>query len=100
MHHATSKYAKHHIQLCTGTVFVKIARQKYKTEAIRVFVRQPFLMLASELMQEIAPLILLKSKVKFVLVTLKYDPMIKKNVDHYKTLLRRKNVYLINYTDF
>eukprot|EP00957_Ditylum_brightwellii_P167400 12744263-Ditylum_brightwellii.AAC.1 len=35
MHHTTSEYAEYHVHLCTGTAFVKIARQKYKTEAIR-----------------------------------------------------------------
>eukprot|EP00957_Ditylum_brightwellii_P138567 10562087-Ditylum_brightwellii.AAC.1 len=45
-----------------GTAFVKVVRQKYEMEEIGVFVRQPFLLLASELMQEIAPMISLKSK--------------------------------------
>eukprot|EP00957_Ditylum_brightwellii_P121317 9251746-Ditylum_brightwellii.AAC.1 len=62
MHHTTSEYAKYYVHLCTSTAFVKITRQKYKTEAIRVFLRQPFLLLASELMQEIAPMISLKSE--------------------------------------
>eukprot|EP00957_Ditylum_brightwellii_P086398 6573820-Ditylum_brightwellii.AAC.1 len=69
-------------------------------EAIGVFVRQPFLLLALELTQEIAPTVSLKSKVKFVLVLLEYDPMIKNNVDHYKTLIREQNAYLTNYADF
>eukprot|EP00957_Ditylum_brightwellii_P029246 2210741-Ditylum_brightwellii.AAC.1 len=51
-------------------------------------------------MQEIAPMILLKSKVKFVPSSLKYDPMIKNNVDHYKTLILEQNAYLTNYADF
>eukprot|EP00957_Ditylum_brightwellii_P102654 7823518-Ditylum_brightwellii.AAC.1 len=34
MHHMASKSAKYHVHLCTGTAFVKIARQKYETEAI------------------------------------------------------------------
>eukprot|EP00957_Ditylum_brightwellii_P102112 7783660-Ditylum_brightwellii.AAC.1 len=62
MHQMTSEFAKYHVHLCTGNAFVKIARQRYETEAIGVFVRQPFSILASELMQEIAPMILLKSK--------------------------------------
>eukprot|EP00957_Ditylum_brightwellii_P199693 15222898-Ditylum_brightwellii.AAC.1 len=62
MHQTMSKFAKYHVHLCTGNAFVKIARQQYKTEAIGVSVRQPFSMLASELMQEIAPMILLKSE--------------------------------------
>jgi hypothetical protein len=100
MHQTTSEYANYHVHLCTGSAFVKVAIQRYTREAIRVFVRQPFLMLAPELMQEIAPMILLKSKVKFVPATLKYDPMIKNNVDNYKTLIREQNSYLINYADF
>eukprot|EP00957_Ditylum_brightwellii_P139901 10660956-Ditylum_brightwellii.AAC.1 len=80
MHQTTSKFAKYHVHLCAGTVFVKVARQKYEMEAIRVFVRQPCLLLALELMQEIVPMISLKSKVKFVLASLKYDPMIKNNI--------------------
>ena len=100
MHQTTSKYAKYHVHLHTGSAFVKIAQQRYKTEAIGVFVRQPFLMLASELMQEIAPMILFKSEVKFVPATLKYDPMIKNNIDHYKTFIKEQNAYLTNYADF
>eukprot|EP00957_Ditylum_brightwellii_P186462 14196668-Ditylum_brightwellii.AAC.1 len=100
MHHTTSEYAKYYVHLCTGNTFAKIARQRYETEASKVFVRQPFSMLASELTQEIAPMISLKSKVKFVLETLKYDPMIKNNVDHYKTLIGEQNVYLTNDADF
>eukprot|EP00957_Ditylum_brightwellii_P119826 9142696-Ditylum_brightwellii.AAC.1 len=73
MHHTTSEYAKYHVHLCTDTAFVKIARQKYETEAIGV---------------------------KFVLASLKYDPMIKNNVDHYKTLIRGQNAHLTNYADF
>eukprot|EP00957_Ditylum_brightwellii_P067688 5137800-Ditylum_brightwellii.AAC.1 len=100
MHQTTSEYAKYHVHLRTGNVFVKIARQRYKTEAIGVFVRQPFSMLASELMQEIAPMISLKSEVKFVPAALKYDPMIKNNVEHYKMLIGEQNAYLTNYADF
>eukprot|EP00957_Ditylum_brightwellii_P201427 15325576-Ditylum_brightwellii.AAC.1 len=62
MHQTTNKYAKYHVHLCTGSAFVKVSRQRYKTEAIGVFVRQPFLMLALESMQEIAPMVLLKSE--------------------------------------
>eukprot|EP00957_Ditylum_brightwellii_P174198 13261846-Ditylum_brightwellii.AAC.1 len=50
-------------------------------------------------MQEIAPMISLKSKVKYVLAALKYDHMIKNNVDHYKTLIREQNASLTNYAD-
>eukprot|EP00957_Ditylum_brightwellii_P135993 10370784-Ditylum_brightwellii.AAC.1 len=46
MHQTTSKYAKYHVHLRTGSPFIKIAQQRYKTEAIGVFVRQPFSMLA------------------------------------------------------
>eukprot|EP00957_Ditylum_brightwellii_P195369 14885368-Ditylum_brightwellii.AAC.1 len=35
MHHTTSKYAKHHIHLRTSSAFVKVAQQRYETEAIR-----------------------------------------------------------------
>ena len=100
MHQTTSEYAKYHVHPYTGSAFVMVARQKYKTEAIGVLARQPLLMLAIELMQEIAPIILIKSEVKFVMATLKYDPMIKNNVDHYKTLKREQNAYLTKYADF
>eukprot|EP00957_Ditylum_brightwellii_P005845 444687-Ditylum_brightwellii.AAC.1 len=62
MHQMTSKFTKYHVHLRTGNTFVKIAQQRYKTEAVGVLVRQPFSMLASELIQEIAPMISLKSK--------------------------------------
>eukprot|EP00957_Ditylum_brightwellii_P029301 2214814-Ditylum_brightwellii.AAC.1 len=62
MHQTMNKFAKYHVHLCTGNTFVKIVQQRYETEAIGVFVRQPFSMLVSELMQEIAPMISLKSK--------------------------------------
>eukprot|EP00957_Ditylum_brightwellii_P031178 2362629-Ditylum_brightwellii.AAC.1 len=62
MHQTMSEYAKYHVHLHTGSAFVKITQQRYKTEVIGVFVRQLFSMLASELMQEIAPMILLKSE--------------------------------------
>eukprot|EP00957_Ditylum_brightwellii_P172178 13107392-Ditylum_brightwellii.AAC.1 len=62
MHQATREFAKYHIHLCTGKVYVKVDKQQYETEAIGVFVRQPFSLLATELMQEIDPMILLKSK--------------------------------------
>eukprot|EP00957_Ditylum_brightwellii_P138384 10547758-Ditylum_brightwellii.AAC.1 len=48
MHQTMSEYAKYHVHLRTGSAFVKIAQQRYRTEAIRGFVRQPFSMLALE----------------------------------------------------
>eukprot|EP00957_Ditylum_brightwellii_P028843 2179342-Ditylum_brightwellii.AAC.1 len=60
MHQTISKFARYHVHLCTGSAFVKIAQHRYETEAIGVFVRQLFSMLALELMQEIASMILLK----------------------------------------
>eukprot|EP00957_Ditylum_brightwellii_P173514 13210640-Ditylum_brightwellii.AAC.1 len=87
MHQMTREFAKYHIHLRTGKAYVKVVKQQYKTEAIGVLVRQPFLLIAMELMQEIALMISLKNKVKFVLSTLKYDPMIKNNVEHYTTLI-------------
>eukprot|EP00957_Ditylum_brightwellii_P047741 3626929-Ditylum_brightwellii.AAC.1 len=45
-------------------------------------------------------MISLKSEVKFVPSSLKYNPMIKNNVEHYKTLIREQNAYLTNYADF
>eukprot|EP00957_Ditylum_brightwellii_P002092 160861-Ditylum_brightwellii.AAC.1 len=88
IHQTTRKFMKYHIYLHTGKAYVKIAKQKYETEAIGVFVRQPFSLLAMELMQEIAPMIFLKSEVKFVPSLLKYNQMIKNNVEHYKMLIR------------
>eukprot|EP00957_Ditylum_brightwellii_P184692 14067192-Ditylum_brightwellii.AAC.1 len=51
-------------------------------------------------MQEIAPMISLKSEVKCIPSSLKYNPMIKNNVKHYKTLIREQNTYLTNHVDF
>eukprot|EP00957_Ditylum_brightwellii_P040836 3090976-Ditylum_brightwellii.AAC.1 len=54
MHQTTRDFAKYHIHLHTGKAYVKVNKQQYETETIGVFVRQPFLLLAMELMQEIA----------------------------------------------
>eukprot|EP00957_Ditylum_brightwellii_P105686 8059318-Ditylum_brightwellii.AAC.1 len=100
MHQTTSEFAKYHIHLQMGKVYMKVEKQKYKTKAIRVFVRQPFSLIVTELMQEIAPMISLKSEVKFVLSLLKYNQMIKNNVEHNKMLIREQNAYLTKYADF
>eukprot|EP00957_Ditylum_brightwellii_P089492 6814689-Ditylum_brightwellii.AAC.1 len=100
MNQTTSKVAKNHVHLYTDTAFVKVAKQKYETEAIRVFVRQPFFLLVLEWMLEIVPMISPKSVVKFIRLSLKYDPMIKNNIKHYKTLIWEQNIYPTNYADF
>ena len=91
MHQTTSKFAKYHVHL---------SKTEIQNRSNQSVCEATFSLLASELMQEIAPMISLKSEVKFVLASLKYDPMIKNNVEHYKTLIREQNTYLTNYVDF
>eukprot|EP00957_Ditylum_brightwellii_P012211 922698-Ditylum_brightwellii.AAC.1 len=62
MHQTTREFAKYHIHLHTDKAYAKVDKQRYEMEAIGVFVRQPFLLLAMELMQEITLMISLKSK--------------------------------------
>eukprot|EP00957_Ditylum_brightwellii_P179055 13639595-Ditylum_brightwellii.AAC.1 len=34
MHQTKSEFARYHVHLCPGSAFIKIARQRYETEAI------------------------------------------------------------------
>eukprot|EP00957_Ditylum_brightwellii_P014216 1071022-Ditylum_brightwellii.AAC.1 len=99
-HNTMKEFAKYQIHLCTGKTFVKIDKKQYKTDAIGVYARQPFSLLSNKIIQEIAPMISLKSKAKYVPTGLKYDPMMKSNLEHYKTLIREQNAYFTNYADF
>eukprot|EP00957_Ditylum_brightwellii_P104538 7965382-Ditylum_brightwellii.AAC.1 len=96
----TADFAKYDIQLCVGNPNAWYKGKKIETNALGVYARLNYSYLALDLIQDIAGLIGTKSVVKFVLVSLKFDKMIKDNMEKYKNLLWEQNAYLVSYADF
>eukprot|EP00957_Ditylum_brightwellii_P028583 2159937-Ditylum_brightwellii.AAC.1 len=99
-HNTIKEFAKFQIHLRTGKAYVKENNHCYETDAIGIYVCQQFATLSLELLHKTAMMIATKSKIKFVPLELKFDYMIKNNVEHYKTLVREQNAYLTNCADF
>eukprot|EP00957_Ditylum_brightwellii_P092916 7074873-Ditylum_brightwellii.AAC.1 len=99
-HNTTKEFAKFQIHLCTGKAYIKEYNKLYRMDTIGVYTHQQFASLSLELLHETALMIATKSKVKFVPLQLKFDYMIKNNVEHYKMLICEQNAYLTNYADF
>eukprot|EP00957_Ditylum_brightwellii_P160266 12201132-Ditylum_brightwellii.AAC.1 len=99
-HNTTKEFAKFQIHLRTGKVYVKENNQRYETDAIGVYICQQFATLSLELFHKTASMIATKSEVKFVPLRLKFDYMIKNNIEDYKTLVREQNAYLTKYAEF
>eukprot|EP00957_Ditylum_brightwellii_P192442 14651360-Ditylum_brightwellii.AAC.1 len=99
-YNTTKEFAKFQIHLRTGKAYVKENNQRYETDAIGIYVCRQFATLSLELLHKTASMRATKSKVKFVILWLTSDYMIKNNVEHCKTLVRDQNAYLTNYADF
>eukprot|EP00957_Ditylum_brightwellii_P048332 3668086-Ditylum_brightwellii.AAC.1 len=100
LYNTTKDHVKFDIQLRPGHPAVRQNNKKIETDAFAVYVRHQFSNLSLALLQEIAPLISSKYEAKFVLISLKFNTMIKDNVMHYANLIKEENAYLGNYADF
>eukprot|EP00957_Ditylum_brightwellii_P067388 5116152-Ditylum_brightwellii.AAC.1 len=78
------EFAKFQIHLRTGKAYAKENNQPYETDAIGVYIYQQFATLSLELLHKTALVIATISEVKSIPLGLKFDYMIKNNVEHYK----------------
>eukprot|EP00957_Ditylum_brightwellii_P018031 1358903-Ditylum_brightwellii.AAC.1 len=69
-------------------------------DVLSLYAKINFANLALDLLQDSSNIIAMKSILKFIPMSLKYDKMIKDNTGHYTTLLREQNAYLVNYAHF
>eukprot|EP00957_Ditylum_brightwellii_P040677 3078804-Ditylum_brightwellii.AAC.1 len=95
-----AEIAKYDVQLHLNQPNVWYKGRKVETDALGVYAQLSYSMLALNLIQDIASIIGIKREVKFIPSSLKYDKMIKGNMEKYKDLLREQNAYLVNYIDF
>eukprot|EP00957_Ditylum_brightwellii_P206888 15350427-Ditylum_brightwellii.AAC.1 len=95
----TAEIAKYDVQLHLNQPIIWYKGNKVETDVLGVYAHLSYSTLALNLIQDIASTIGTKSEVKFILSSLKYDKMIKDNMEKYKDLSREQNVKVLNYAD-